>query len=132
MPSGHSELMRRCLAAFDSGDVEALVAELDPDVEWRTEGAFAGVDMAYHGHDGVRRWFREMKEPWQELGVDGIEYAEAGDEVLIGTRLHGRSREGLEVELVSFAVCSVRDGKLARWEGFRERGMAVGRIGLDE
>ena len=49
------EAMRRFARAFNEGDVDAMVAELDPNVEWE-EQPIPGVDPVYHGHEGFRRW----------------------------------------------------------------------------
>jgi ketosteroid isomerase-like protein len=46
------ECVRRLLQAFNDGNVEALVAECDPGVEWE-EQAIPGVDPIFRGHDGV-------------------------------------------------------------------------------
>jgi ketosteroid isomerase-like protein len=48
------ECVRRLLRAFNDGDVEALVAECDPGVEWE-EQSIPGVDPIFRGHDGVSR-----------------------------------------------------------------------------
>ena len=46
------------MRAFNDRDLEALVAECDPAVEWE-EQPIPGVDPLYRGHEGVRRWWAE-------------------------------------------------------------------------
>jgi ketosteroid isomerase-like protein len=50
------DVVRRMLRAFNDGEVEAIVAECDPTVEWE-EQSIPGVDHLYRGHEGVRRWW---------------------------------------------------------------------------
>ena len=60
-------IVRRMLQAFNDGDVEALVAECDPSVEWE-EQSIPGVDPLYRGHEGVRRWAATIRAMETELG----------------------------------------------------------------
>ena len=55
MSQENIEVVRRIARAFNKGDVDAIVAELDPAVEWE-EQPIPGIDPVYHGHEGVRRW----------------------------------------------------------------------------
>jgi ketosteroid isomerase-like protein len=51
------DLHRRAVEAFDTHDVEAFIALMDPSIE--AHSVFAAVGAVYHGHDGLRR-FLEM------------------------------------------------------------------------
>ena len=62
------------LQAFYDGDIEAILAECDPGVEWQ-EQSIPGVEPLFLGHDGVRRWW--AVEGLEELGymkgrLDGV------------------------------------------------------------
>ena len=75
------DMVRRLLQAFNDGDIEAIVAECDPTVEWE-EQPIPGVEPLYHGHDGVRRWAAAILGVTEELGplegrLEGVK--EAGD-----------------------------------------------------
>jgi ketosteroid isomerase-like protein len=50
------EIARRAYDAWIRDDLDAFLAELDPDVVWHTaiEGAAEGDDRVYRGHDGAR------------------------------------------------------------------------------
>src|SRR2546430_934870 len=57
------EMHRRALEAFNAGDLEAFVALWDPEIEFHS--TFAAVGGArYHGHDGLRRWHRDLEDAW--------------------------------------------------------------------
>jgi hypothetical protein len=56
------EAFTRVVDAINRRDVEAVLRELDPGIEWHMAlqvlvGGEAGV---YHGHEGVREYFRDM------------------------------------------------------------------------
>jgi hypothetical protein len=55
MSQENVEVVRRLVRTMKERDVEALVAELDPAVEWE-EQLIPGVERVYRGHEGVRRW----------------------------------------------------------------------------
>jgi len=58
MTADRQEVLKRAYAAFNDRDVEAAVALMSQDVAWpdATDGGFV------HGHDGVRRHWREQFE----------------------------------------------------------------------
>ena len=66
MSQENVDVGRRMLQAFNDGDIEAIVADCDPAVEWE-EQSIPGVESLYHGHDGVRRWaaaIQAVREEW--------------------------------------------------------------------
>ena len=67
MSQENAEVVRRMLRAFNDGDVERIVAESDPAVEWE-EQSIPGVEPLYRGHDGARRWGAAVLGVREELG----------------------------------------------------------------
>ncbi len=57
MSQENVEIARRAMDAWDRDDLEAFLAELDPDLEWHTgiEGTAEGAETVFRGHDGVRQ-----------------------------------------------------------------------------
>ncbi|MGA8744422.1 MAG: nuclear transport factor 2 family protein [Solirubrobacterales bacterium] len=49
----------RFIDGFNSRDAEALIALADPAIEFHPT-SLAGEDRIYHGHDGLRRWVRDL------------------------------------------------------------------------
>src|SRR5260370_3924343 len=86
------ELVRRIIDAYNARDVEAYIAYCNPSIEFHS--AFASVGGAvYHGHDGMRKFFRDMQDAWG--GVIRIEpeaYFDLGDHTLAFYALHARGR----------------------------------------
>ena len=123
--------VRRLLAAFNEGDVEAIVAECDPDVEWE-EQSIAGVEPVFRGHDGIRRWAGlVMGGEWDTLQgrIDRME--EARDALVASLVIDGEgSSSGARVQMHVYLVLSFRAGKLARREVFQTRAEALEAVGL--
>jgi ketosteroid isomerase-like protein len=131
MSQQNVEAVRRIERAFNKGDVEALVAELHPAVEWE-EQPIPGVDPVYHGHEGVRRWAEAVMG--QELGalqahVEG--FTEAGDAVIASTRIWDAGQSsGVEVQMHVQLVVTFREGKVARRQVFQTRQQALKAVEL--
>jgi ketosteroid isomerase-like protein len=117
--SQNVDAVRRMLQAFNDGDVEAIVRDCDPAVEWE-EQPIPGVEPLYRGHDGVRRWWAETFGA--ELGsIEGHleEVKEADDTVIASVRFQGEGRSsGVRVPMLVHIVGTFRDGKLVRRQVF--------------
>jgi ketosteroid isomerase-like protein len=51
----------RWMDAFNASDVEAMLTCLDPHVDLQPLRLY-GLDGAYHGHDGIRAWFAQLRQ----------------------------------------------------------------------
>jgi ketosteroid isomerase-like protein len=52
----------------------------------------------YRGHEGIRRFYAEVSEVWEEFHWEPLRSFEAADQVVVLVRAHGRGRgSGLEV-----------------------------------
>ena len=130
------ECVRRLLRAFNDGDIEALVAECDPSVEWE-EQSIPGVDPLYRGHEGVRRWWAAaILAAGEELGsiegrLEGVK--DADDTVIASVRFEGEGRiSGVRVPMHVHIVGTFRDGKIVRRQVFLTLAEALAAAGLRE
>jgi ketosteroid isomerase-like protein len=85
--------------SYNRRDPDAWVAIWNPDCEWhpfltaRVEG-----DPGYHGHNGMRAWFEDVDEMFDEIVVELDQYREVGDRLLVLGRMTARGRgSGAEV-----------------------------------
>lgn len=113
------EIVRRVYEAATRGDAATVLALYDPEVEWDTRGHPAGDIIGhglYHGHEGVREWFRNWYEALEDFRYEIEELIEAGDQVISVSTWRGRGRaSGIEVEWKHHAgVWTIRDGKVVR------------------
>ena len=103
------ELHRRLEGAFNRRDLEAMIACIDPSGEYHPLLSAVGV-TAYHGHDGLRSWFGQLDDAWEELRVEAEAYFDLGEQTLLFYVLRGRGRHsGAEVAVAGAQVCRWRD-----------------------
>ncbi len=125
------EILRRAIDAYNARDVEAFIAYCDPGIELHS--AFAAVGGAiYHGHDGMREFFRDLQEVWgDEVRVEPEAYFDLGESTLAFHVLHGRGRgSGAEVEMASALVARYRADLLVYIRAYAHREDAVAELGV--
>ena len=132
MSEQNVELHRRLVEALNGRDIDALLACLDPDVEYHPLLSRVAV-TAYHGHDGIRSWFGQLDDAWEELRLDAEAYFDLGDETLLFYVLRGRGRHsGAEVEVAGAHVCRWRDGLGVCAKQYAHREDALKELGVAE
>ncbi len=133
MSQENVDVVRRLARAFNAGDVEALVAECAPDVEWE-EQPIPGVSPVYRGLDGVRRWADDVfGQGLDSLEVHEEALEEADDTLVASVRVQGEgSSSGARVEMLVYLVVACRNGKVVRRQVFQRLPEALEAAGLLE
>ena len=132
MSEENVEIVRRGIEAVNRDDWEAVLAYLDPHVEWHSDSADPDA-ATFRGHDGVRQFWTTWTENFQGLALDPIDLLDAGDAVVAVTRLVGRGRaSGVEAERLFFSVYEFRNSKVVRYRQFDTRDEAFKAAGLSE
>jgi ketosteroid isomerase-like protein len=104
------DVIKAVYEAFAERDVEGVIAHLDDDVEFSAvTGDHAGRTDPYRGHDGVRRYFRDVAEVWDELRIVPGEYRRDGDTILVTGRVTARSPARLVAGSTGW-IWRLRDG----------------------
>jgi ketosteroid isomerase-like protein len=104
------------------------LALYDPDVVLDTTRLqiVGGAGAVCHGHDGLRAFFREWHEAWENVDYDYDELIDAGDQVVSVATRRGRGRvSGADVELHTALLWTVRDAKVVRVIWFPTRAEAL-------
>src|SRR5437660_915722 len=104
MSQENMELVR---AAWTAGSAEiwnALFACYDRAIVWdKTRVDPSELAAEYHGHDGVRQFFRAWLEPFESYHAHPQGFIDAGQAVVVRTRQGGRGKQsGVELEMASF------------------------------
>jgi ketosteroid isomerase-like protein len=111
---------RRAYEAFARGDMDGVVADMAPDIEWhQAEGLPHGG--FYRGLDEVRqRIFDPLDEEWwDEFSADPDELLDAGSDVIVLGRYRGRAKgTGKRLDVPFVHVWSFRDGRAWRFRQF--------------
>ena len=131
MSEENLEVGQRIVQAFNDGDVEAVLAEMHPDVEFIPRRA--PVQGAFHGHEGIREFFADNAESFDVFHVTLEDARDHGDRVAgIGTlRIRGKG-SGAEAVVPTAVVLTFAQGKVVRFEEFGERARALEAAGLAE
>jgi hypothetical protein len=133
VPDSNIELHRRLNEAFNSRDVEAYVAFCDPEIELHSAVTVPGGGV-YHGHDGVRKWHRDIADAFgDEVSVEPEAYFDLGEHTISFHVLHGRGQQsGADVATAAAHLCRWHDGLMVYFKGYLRREDAFRELGVSE
>jgi ketosteroid isomerase-like protein len=133
MSQENVELARRAFLGWNDRGVEALIDDMDPEVEFHApkESMSPGV---YRGHDGVREYFGRVGEMFEEQRVEAVDVIDVDDDCVIAViRGFGRTPHfEAEVEVNWAWLITVKDRKATRAMTFTDRRQALEAAGLSE
>jgi ketosteroid isomerase-like protein len=130
------EIVRRLYDAAAHRDSDAVLALYDPQVELDVSHAPCGKLLerrVYHGHDGIRTFFREWYDAWATIEPEVEELIDAGDHVISVETTRGRGKtSGVEVDVRQYGVWTIHAGKIVRVAWQERRDEALKAAGLRE
>ena len=115
MSQENVDLVLQLHRAVIEGDLEALLAGVHPNAEYRaaTQQAIEGEGSVFRGHDGVRRWFLELHDLYEGIESEILEVHDLGDRVVVVFLVRGRGTgSGVTLEQTLAQVATLRDGKV--------------------
>jgi ketosteroid isomerase-like protein len=133
MSQENAEVVRRTFDAVCRRDIESLLEFYDPDIEYLPLTGTRVESGGYRGHSGVRDYFEEAGEIWEQMHPHADEVRTVGDHVVVlgGCAVRGRG-SGAESDTPMAWVLTMRDGKVIRHRGYATRGEALEAVGLSE
>ncbi|HXF01195.1 MAG TPA: nuclear transport factor 2 family protein [Solirubrobacterales bacterium] len=138
MSQENVEIVRTLAEGFQHRQHERAFEFYDPEIEWdasRVVGVLPDSAGVYHGHEGVRAFWRTWLSAWSDLRFEIQDVVDAGDDVVLlirNQRQWGR-HSGLETEFPSYAmVFTFRDGKVIRQRHYLDQEQALETAGLSE
>jgi ketosteroid isomerase-like protein len=106
------EVVREVFVAFAARDVERVLALVDPDVIFTAvTGGVVGKAEPYRGHEGMREYFRDVADVWDELVLTPREFRQVGDAILVTGKVNARSPARVVSGSTGW-VWRVRDGRV--------------------
>ena len=126
-------IVRSGFSALEQGDFESFFSVLDDDVEW--------VNPPYAVEPGTRRGTAEfrgaldrMRATWGDIRLEVDEVVEAGDTavVVVGRWTGEGAGSGVKLENTFSSLLTLRNGKVVRYEWFREKAEALEAAGVWE
>jgi ketosteroid isomerase-like protein len=121
-------------AGIVRGDFDEVFLDYShPDVEVVPPSIYPDTDVAYRGPEGVRRWFRQIDEVWDDWRFEPERFFDAGNRVVVFVRVSGTGKHGGPALTISAGhVLTLRDGRITRADIFLDRSEALEAVGLTE
>jgi len=133
MSEENAQVARRTFEAIGRWDIDELLTMYDPAIEFLPLTGTRVESGGYVGHAGVRAYFEEVGEVWEDMRPHADDIRTVGDHVLLlgGCAVRGRG-SGAESDSPMAWVLTVRDGKVVRHRGYASRTEALKAVGLSE
>ena len=122
---------KRMYEARNRGDVAAVLAECDPDVEWHPHlSSLSGRPI--QGHAGIREYMASLEESWRVFRHDPERFIDAGDKVVALLQTHARGRgSGAELDVPVAHVLSFRNGKCLGYVSYLDQAEGLRAAGVE-
>ncbi|MGI8914240.1 MAG: nuclear transport factor 2 family protein [Chloroflexota bacterium] len=128
-------MLKDTYAAFGRGDIPAIVAVMNPAIEWHEPGLRGfpppGGDRIYLGPKSVvTNIFTALAAAWDDVQVQPEEYLGTGERVAVVGRFRGTAKEsGRALDVPFVHVWTVRDGTLCRFEDYTDTAKVLHALG---
>jgi ketosteroid isomerase-like protein len=133
MSQATADFVHRFFDAFGRHDESALADLVHPDVEFAS--LIVEVEGGFHGHDGLRRYLRELFAtfPDFQIEVGSVSPVGRGAVVKILVRASGAA-SGVSTDLTDWQALTLRDGRADWWAFYRTeteaRAAIAARVGV--
>jgi ketosteroid isomerase-like protein len=116
--SANTEYIRAWIEGWNRGDLDALIADADPQIEWVVTREHP--DATTHvGRDAVAEYLRDWLDTMPGLRVEIVELEERGERVLVVLRLTGTGAgSGAATQVQTAMLSTFREGRPVRTEEF--------------
>ena len=131
MSQENVETVRRASELMERRDFEGMGDLFDPNVE--LHGTVGGLEQGkiLRGLSQIIGAFdAEGDDVWDEHRIEPQEFIDAGDRVVILQREFQRSKSGVELVVDTATVVDLRDGRVARIQGYMNPTEALEVAGL--
>src|SRR3954447_9080845 len=108
---------KRSIDAWNRGDLDGWLGTFDRDFEWRSSGVFPGLQPVYHGVEGARRFWSDMRGPWKEVRVPIERTEDLGEPLLALITFNATGRNGITTSR-RWAQVERREGGKAATENY--------------
>ena len=131
MSQENVEVVRRWWASVNAGDLPFDLTDENVRIDNIEQPVVQG---AFHGHDGLRRWWQDFTEALADIRHEVLDStALDAQRVLTENRSQGHFREtGLPIDLRWASIFSLRNGKVVRAAGYLSARDALKAAGLAE
>jgi uncharacterized protein len=118
-----ADLLRDAYAAFNRGDVDAILDLLDPDIEW-VPPSTSLEPQPLRGREAVREYL--TPNFFESQTVEPFETIEEGNRLLVAAQVRARGRgSGVELDQTAYHVLTIEEGRAVRFEVHVDRAEAL-------
>ena len=135
MSEENVEAFKRAVDAINREDIDKLLEELDPEVEWHDAFSmmFGGEASVYRGHEGVRELFRDLFDAFAETHSTYSEIRDLGNRTVATGILRTRGNESrAETESLIGTISDYKNAKAVRVWTYLDPTEALKAAGLEE
>lgn len=120
------DIVKEIFDAFARRDLSRLDATIADDMEFHAVTAeVAGRDGPYRGHAGMKLYFADVDEIWDEIKLTPTDFEEVGGGVILVTGRVWARGSGRVVDSSTGWLFEVRDGRVARASVFESAAEAA-------
>jgi uncharacterized protein len=122
MSQENVEIVRRAYVAFNDGNLDAVLAAMDPDIEWNASDVFFDFPRTYRGRQAWQEEFlRDLMQIFETYRSEPERLLDAGGEVVAVVWVGGRGRRSGADAMARVAhLFAFRDGKIVRFTELRD------------
>jgi ketosteroid isomerase-like protein len=132
MSQENVERFRKAIAGYNRGEIGPMLEITHPEAEWYPFTAAVEGDEAYHGHEGLRRWWANVGASFDQVDASVDDVRDLGDQLLALGHLRVRFRSGVTLDTEIAWLIRYRDG-LAVWgHAYQSHAEALEAAGLRE
>jgi hypothetical protein len=124
MSAENVAVVQRGYEALASGDIEGVLAVLDPQIEW-VHPAGLPYGGTHRGLAGVQEVLGLWGETYEEMQVVPEEFLDAGDSVVVVGRYRVRPRGGEELETWFVNIFDLAGGKVTRFRDYSDKAVRL-------
>jgi ketosteroid isomerase-like protein len=133
MSDANVSLVRQLIEAFNSEDIDRVLALADTDVEIEISPDVSAEPDIYLGHDGMRRYFQSFRDAMVDIRFEAEQIWEIDAAVVVALLLTATGRQtAIVVEQRSAGVWTFREGKLLGIRAYASPADALAAAGLVE
>jgi ketosteroid isomerase-like protein len=125
------DIVKRAFDAIARNDLEALLPMYDRDVEFLPLTGTRVESGGYRGHAGMRDYFHEAADVWDQLRPYAVDVRTVGDDVVVlgGCAVRGKASE-IETDTPMAWVMTIRGGKITSSRAYATSAEALDAAGL--
>ena len=132
MSAENERAVRQAFEAFNSEDIERILALTHEDFEAVVPEELSPEPDTYRGHDGIRRYFQSFQEVMDEIRFVPERFWEGGESVVAVVRLTARGRRtAIAVEQHLAQVWTIRDRQVSGVRTYASLPEALQAAGLE-